>query len=129
MPDANTSEVDTQRAAFYLRAESQRLAPLWTRLKTLVPAEPTPTCAAHCWHYADVRPYVMESAEQISAAEAERRVLITAHDAFNYLGRRYGFEVLGIQGMRTESEAGLKRVEALVDLLVEQGSEADRRGG
>ena len=81
MPDANTSEVDTQRAAFYLRAESQRLAPLWTRLKTLVPAEPTPTCAAHCWHYADVRPYVMESAEQISAAEAERRVLILENPA------------------------------------------------
>jgi len=47
-----------------------------------------------------------------------RRVLITAHDAFNYFGAAHGFEVLGIQGISTESEAGLKRIEDLVDLLV-----------
>jgi manganese/zinc/iron transport system substrate-binding protein len=47
-----------------------------------------------------------------------RRVLITAHDAFNYFGRAYGFEVIGIQGISTESEAGLNRVTELVNLLV-----------
>jgi manganese/zinc/iron transport system substrate-binding protein len=46
------------------------------------------------------------------------RVLITAHDAFSYFGRAYGFEVEGIQGLSTESEAGLKRIEELVSLLV-----------
>lgn len=46
------------------------------------------------------------------------RVLITAHDAFSYFGRAYGFEVEGIQGLSTESEAGLKRIEELVTLLV-----------
>ena len=46
------------------------------------------------------------------------RVLITAHDAFGYFGRRHGFEVLGIQGISTESEAGLNRIGELVDLLV-----------
>jgi manganese/zinc/iron transport system substrate-binding protein len=46
------------------------------------------------------------------------RVLVTAHDAFGYFGRAYGFEVEGIQGLSTESEAGLKRIEALVTLLV-----------
>jgi manganese/zinc/iron transport system substrate-binding protein len=46
------------------------------------------------------------------------RVLITAHDAFSYFGRAYGFEVEGIQGMSTESEAGLKRIEELVTLIV-----------
>ncbi|MFM1815731.1 MAG: hypothetical protein RLZ98_2426, partial [Pseudomonadota bacterium] len=50
-----------------------------------------------------------------------RRVLLTAHDAFNYFGRAYGFEVIGIQGISTESEAGLKRISALVDLLVSRG--------
>ncbi|MEO0683145.1 MAG: zinc ABC transporter substrate-binding protein [Pseudomonadota bacterium] len=49
---------------------------------------------------------------------AERRVLISAHDAFGYLGAAYGFEVLGIQGLSTESEAGVARIEALVDLIV-----------
>jgi manganese/zinc/iron transport system substrate-binding protein len=46
------------------------------------------------------------------------RVLISAHDAFGYFGAAYGFEVIGIQGISTESEAGLQRIAALVDLLV-----------
>lgn len=45
-------------------------------------------------------------------------VLISAHDAFGYFGAAYGFEVIGIQGISTESEAGLQRIAALVDLLV-----------
>lgn len=45
------------------------------------------------------------------------RVLVTAHDAFNYFGAAYGFEVLGVQGISTDSEAGLARIGELVDLL------------
>ena len=48
------------------------------------------------------------------------RVLVTAHDAFGYFGRAYGFEVLGIQGISTDSEAGLNRIRELVDILVER---------
>ncbi|MGX9356113.1 metal ABC transporter solute-binding protein, Zn/Mn family [Roseobacteraceae bacterium S113] len=46
------------------------------------------------------------------------RVLITAHDAFGYLGRGFGYDVMGIQGISTESEAGLDRIRTLVDMLV-----------
>ena len=46
------------------------------------------------------------------------RVMITAHDAFNYFGRAYDVEVRGIQGLSTESEAGIKDIQALVDLIV-----------
>ncbi|MGZ0707168.1 metal ABC transporter solute-binding protein, Zn/Mn family [Coraliomargarita sp. W4R53] len=49
-----------------------------------------------------------------------QRVLVTAHDAFNYMGRAYDLEVLGIQGISTESEAGLKDINDLVDILVER---------
>ncbi|MFN3208806.1 MAG: metal ABC transporter solute-binding protein, Zn/Mn family [Roseovarius sp.] len=49
------------------------------------------------------------------------RVLLSAHDAFGYFGASYGFEVIGIQGISTESEAGLNRISALVDMLVERG--------
>jgi manganese/zinc/iron transport system substrate-binding protein len=52
------------------------------------------------------------------------RVLITAHDAFAYFGRAYGFEVEGIQGVSTESEAGLKRIEELVALVASRGIRA-----
>ena len=48
------------------------------------------------------------------------RVLVTSHDAFNYFGRAYGLEVQGVQGLSTESEAGLQRINALVDLLVDK---------
>lgn len=46
------------------------------------------------------------------------RVLVTAHDAFSYFGRAYAFEVEGLQGISTESEAGLARIGELVDMLV-----------
>lgn len=69
-------DIDQQRQAFYGRADTQHLAPLWTRLKSLVPAAPAPVGVPHRWAYDEVRPYVLESAEHISAKEAERRVLI-----------------------------------------------------
>ncbi|ESW59445.1 MAG: manganese transporter [Rhodobacter sp. CACIA14H1] len=46
------------------------------------------------------------------------RILVTAHDAFAYFGRAHGWQVEGIQGISTESEAGLARISQLVDLLV-----------
>lgn len=52
------------------------------------------------------------------------RVMVTAHDAFNYFGRAYGLEVIGIQGISTESEAGLKDINELVDLLVKRNIKA-----
>lgn len=60
-------------------------------------------------------------AEEVLGSVPEgQRVLLTAHDAFNYFGQAYGFEVLGIQGISTESEAGLSRIAELVDLLVDR---------
>jgi manganese/zinc/iron transport system substrate-binding protein len=47
-----------------------------------------------------------------------QRTLVTSHDAFNYLGHRYGLRVLGIQGLSTESEAGVKDIQRLVDVIV-----------
>ena len=54
----------------------------------------------------------------VGSIPERQRILVTAHDAFNYFGRAYGLEVEGIQGMSTESEAGLDRINRLVDLLV-----------
>lgn len=54
--------------------------------------------------------YVHERARELPA---ERRVLVTAHDAFNYFGRAYGFEVRGLQGISTVAEAGTADVQNL----------------
>lgn len=56
--------------------------------------------------------------EVLSSIPENQRVLVTAHDAFSYLGRAYGLEVKGIQGLSTESEAGLRDIENLIDFLV-----------
>jgi manganese/zinc/iron transport system substrate-binding protein len=56
----------------------------------------------------------------ISSIPEESRVLVTSHDAFNYMGRAYGLNVQGVQGISTESEAGLQRVNDLVQMLVDK---------
>ena len=63
---------------------------------------------------ADLDRYVREQALRVPV---ERRVLITAHDAFNYFGRAYGFQVRGLQGISTASEAGTADVQALAQFI------------
>lgn len=58
--------------------------------------------------------------EQMNTVDAERRVLVTAHDAFSYFGKAYNTEVRGLQGISTQSEFGLKDVSDLVNYLVER---------
>lgn len=58
--------------------------------------------------------------KSIASIPENQRVLVTAHDAFSYLGRAYGLEVRGIQGISTESKAGLNDINKLVDFLVEE---------
>ncbi len=71
-----SADMQEKRNAFYEEIDPHSMAPLWTRLRTLIPAEPTPIGIPHRWCYETVRPYVLESAELISAVEAERRVLV-----------------------------------------------------
>jgi manganese/zinc/iron transport system substrate-binding protein len=61
-----------------------------------------------------------EAKTRMASVPADRRVLVTAHDAFRYFGRAYGVDVRGIQGISTDSEAGVKEINALVDLLVKK---------
>jgi len=58
--------------------------------------------------------------EVIGTIPESQRILVTAHDAFNYMGRAYGLQVRGIQGVSTESEAGVRDIEDLVNFLVEE---------
>ncbi|MEW6284259.1 MAG: zinc ABC transporter substrate-binding protein, partial [Candidatus Eremiobacterota bacterium] len=54
---------------------------------------------------------------EVEKIPAERRVLVTSHDAFNYFGRAYGFEVVGLQGISTVTEAGLADRARMVDFI------------
>ena len=90
---------------------------------TLIAAAPDASAliAANAEAYlADLDALAAYAREVLASVPPERRVLVTAHDAFNYFGAAYGFEVVGIQGISTASEAGLRRIAELVDLLVER---------
>lgn len=58
--------------------------------------------------------------EQIKLIPEDQRIMITAHDAFNYFGRAYGMDVRGVQGISTAADYGLKDLELLINLIVEK---------
>lgn len=58
--------------------------------------------------------------ERLQQIPVERRILITAHDAFGYFGKAYGIEVKGLQGISTMSDFGLRDVTDLIGLIVKR---------
>jgi manganese/zinc/iron transport system substrate-binding protein len=73
--------------------------------------------AAYLAQLSDLHNYVLEQAARVPQ---DKRVVITAHDAFNYFGRAYGFEVRGLQGISTAAEAGTADVQNLATFIVER---------
>jgi manganese/zinc/iron transport system substrate-binding protein len=68
---------------------------------------------------------LLDSTDQLVRAKigelpVEKRILVTAHDAFNYFGKAYEFEVLGLQGISTATEAGVQDVQKLADLITQR---------
>lgn len=55
----------------------------------------------------------------IETLPKEKRILVTAHDAFNYFGKEYGFNVVGLQGISTATEAGVQDVQRLSEFIIE----------
>ncbi|KRD55272.1 gentisate 1,2-dioxygenase [Acidovorax sp. Root275] len=76
--DVATSQ---QRKSYYDRIAEESMTPLWEVLGALVPQQPRSPAVAHAWSYAQVRAKVLEAGSLISAAEAERRVLILENPA------------------------------------------------
>jgi manganese/zinc/iron transport system substrate-binding protein len=88
------SEKDPKNAVNYIKNEKQYLAKLDT-LQTNIKAT-------------------------IATISKEKRILVTAHDAFNYFGKNYGFEVVGLQGLSTTTEAGVQDVQKLAAFIIEK---------
>jgi len=60
----------------------------------------------------------------IATLPKEKRILVTAHDAFNYFGEAFGFQVIGLQGISTATEAGVKDVQNLSNFIIENDIKA-----
>lgn len=58
--------------------------------------------------------------DRVNEIPVDQRVLVTAHDAFNYFGKAYNFEVKGLQGISTDAEAGTADVSSLADFITER---------
>lgn len=56
----------------------------------------------------------------IATLPKEKRILVTAHDAFNYFGKSFGFQVYGLQGLSTATEAGVQDVQKLSAFIIEK---------
>jgi manganese/zinc/iron transport system substrate-binding protein len=55
--------------------------------------------------------------KRIAAVPREQRILVTSHDAFNYFGQAFGFQVVAVQGLSTVTEAGLADIVKTVDFI------------
>lgn len=54
---------------------------------------------------------------KVAELPEEKRILVTSHDAYSYFGRAYGFQVVGLIGVSTSSEAGLADITRLIDFI------------
>jgi manganese/zinc/iron transport system substrate-binding protein len=117
LPSADYADEFDPHIWFDVTLWSQAVAQVRDTLSQVDPAHADAyeaNAAAYLAELEALHTYVTEQAARVTA---EQRVLITAHDAFNYFGRAYGFEVLGLQGISTASEAGTGDVQQLADFI------------
>ena len=62
----------------------------------------------------------MYALQRIQSIPEQRRVLITAHDAFQYFSKAYGIDVRGLQGLSTATEFGIQDVSSMVTLIIKR---------
>lgn len=99
---------------------SQTIKPLAEKLSTIDPENKSYYLQNAAAYQHQLKNLNQKCYQQIQTIPASQRVLITAHDAFRYFGKAYGMKVLGVQGISTESEAGLKEINNLVTLIAKQ---------
>ena len=71
-------------------------------------------------YLAELETLHIDIGSQIGSIPEDRRLLVTAHDAFGYFGDAYGLEVAGLKGVSTEDEVSIQRTQEIVELLVER---------
>ncbi len=92
------AELDAKNAAYYLNNANNYLASLDALQK--------------------------EVTNVVNKLPAEQRILVTAHDAFNYFGEAFNFQVVGLQGLSTATEAGVQDVQKLANFIIENNVKA-----
>lgn len=70
-------------------------------------------------YFAELDALKQEAREKLLQIPEQKRVLVTAHDAFGYFGRMQQIRVVGLQGLSTEDEIGLSDINAIIKILTE----------
>jgi gentisate 1,2-dioxygenase len=112
------------REAYYARISAYDMAPLWEKLRDLVVTEPKTRCAPAIWRFGDIKAMVMESADLISAREAERRVLMLENPALRGQSRITHTLYAGMQLIMPGEVAGAHRHTASAIRFIIEGNGA-----
>lgn len=96
----------------------QVVDPVVEELAELAPQHRADFEAGAATYVADVHAADEYTEQRLAEIPERARVLITSHDAFGYYGRAYGLEVLGVQGLSTDDEAGIHDIRSLAEMLV-----------
>ena len=83
--------VASARQNFYSRIDERNYAALWTVLSDIITPEPKSGCVPYMWRFAEAKDYILEAGNLITAAEAERRVLILENPGLR--GKRQGLTI------------------------------------
>lgn len=119
------SVADTaERSDFYDRASDKDLAPLWKVLAGLVTPTPRPKARAHRWRYSEVRPFLMEACDLVTAAEAERRVMVYENPALRGQSRVSDNLFAGLQIIKPGEIAPAHRHVASALRFIVEGEDA-----
>ena len=116
--------VEAARQSYYERISKYDMAPLWEKLRELVGNEPRTQCVPAIWRFRDVKAMVMESADLISAKEAERRVLVLENPALRGQSRITQTLYAGLQLIMPGEVAAAHRHTASAIRLIMDGAGA-----
>ncbi|KIL48004.1 metal ABC transporter solute-binding protein, Zn/Mn family [Jeotgalibacillus campisalis] len=120
LADSENSNVVDPHIWFDVHLWKEALENATHELAELLPAEVETLENQQEEYFADLDRLITESEDLMEKIGEEKRVLITAHDAFGYFGRMHDLEVIGLQGLSTEDEIGLNEIQQTVTLLVDR---------
>ena len=121
--DAGVVDNDA-RLDFYARAEACDLAPLWRKLAGLVTPEPKPKAVPFMWKFNEVRRFLMEATDLVTAEEAERRVMVLENPGLKGQSRISDSLFAGLQIILPGEDAPAHRHVASALRLILEGSDA-----
>jgi manganese/zinc/iron transport system substrate-binding protein len=116
-PDGRSADphiwMDPNLWAEVLSMTSSRLVEIWPSCEQIIVKNQSVVIA-------EIKAVDLYAESRLATVPEKARVLVTAHDAFGYFGRRYGLELLSVQGISTESEAGVAHIRKLVSVIAHQ---------